>query len=159
MTRNLLFNLLIVFILSTAFSGVNDTVIKESAKVDNVTNSTLLVQPVSKSINTDSLVVIAQQDILNYNKSVEMKDKSQLEMLQQNKKLLAYEKKENELIKAIIAKQKAKASKSDLNKIKTVDSICTKYHRPLFGKKVCVEYTTIYTITVDGKTIKLKEIK
>lgn len=157
MTKNLLFGVLVVFLLSTAFVSGEDTIIKGAT--DKAILSAQPVPAVVKSVNTDSLIVIAQQDVKNYNKSVEVKDKSELEVLEQNKKLLAYEKKENELIRAVIAKQKAKISKSDTKKIDAIDSICTKYHRPLFGKKSCIEYTTIYTITIDGKTIKLKEIK
>ena len=159
MTKNLLFTALIVFLFSTAFVSGEDTIGKGTLSVDKVIPSTQVVPTTIKSVNTDSLIVIAKQDVQNYNKSVEAKDKSELDVLQQNKKLLAYEKKENELIRAVIAKQRIKASKEDSKKIDAVDSICTKYHKPLFGKKSCVEYTTIYTITIDGKTIKLKEIK
>lgn len=159
MTKTLLFIVLIVFLFSTAFVSGEDTIIKGATSIDKVILSTQPVPTAIKSVNTDSLIVIAKQDVQNYNKSVEAKDKSELDILQQNKKFLAYEKKENELIKDVINKQRIKAIKEDFKKINAIDSICTKYYKPLFGKKLCIEYTTIYTITINGKTIKLKEIK
>lgn len=164
-------NLVLIFLISSGFVVNKDTIIKGKEK--------LIEQSVDKKLETlktnipvvDSILVLAKNDVEKYNASVKAKELSDKKLLEVNKKMLEYDKKENELIKELIQKYKKekrfssfKTSSKDSNSLTSnfiteVDSICTKYKTPLFKKKYCVEYSKVYTIKSNGKLIKLKEIK
>ena len=148
-----------IFLISTAFITVDTD--KDTTTKPKNTESTIELKPIPKVINVDSVVAVAQHDILEYNKSVEVRKQIDLKLLEQNKRLLQYEKMENELLKKVIKKISTTSTYTLDNKTLPfkVDSIYTKYKHPLFGKKMCIEYSPVYIINKDGKEIKLKEIK
>jgi Fe2+ transport system protein B len=161
MSKHILFigKIIVVFIVSTGFLGSDDTIVKEKVDIDN---SVLSVKKNNDKTDADSLLTIATKDVIQYNKSEQAKYVSNLKLLESNKKILEYEKQESKLIKEVINKLKDDSKKEGIeeNEVTTkIDSICSKYKSSLFGKKKCIEYTSIYTIIKDGKEIKLKEIK
>lgn len=158
-----IFKLIMVFIFCTAFIST-DTIIKGNVFLHTQPTDPVIKPQVTKAVNADSLLVVAKQNVESYNKSVEVKTLTDIQLLEQNKKLLKYEKEENKLIREVILKFKQQL-KDSKNKEEIVDisakldSVCVRYKNPLFGKKVCIEYSKVYTIIKDGKEIKLKEIK
>lgn len=138
-------------------------------KPTSLTSSTIETIPTTlepskvKNINIDSITTEAKRTVEQYNSSIIKKDKINEKLISLSKQEIKNAKEINILVKQLIKKYDKKnktfnTTKEVITPIK-IDSICTKYKTPLFGKKKCVEYSKVYYLLKGKDTIVLQTIK